>query len=201
LRIFNEKIIEFFIKKLYEKSNKEILVDLPINENTINKYMNFNSVKLHLFYKQNSYFKLKYGNDFNPDYYDMILLKHEVYEILKKDSDRVLKRLIIENIKNLNEIKVSLFINLIWILVLFGFFITFCFLLNSLKMDFGLLKSLVSLIAILFIIFVLLICFKLITKIDNIDNKEKNEDNCYSLENEYNNIDSDLIVVDRKILK
>ena len=183
--------------------------------------MNFNSVKIYLFYKENSYFKLKYGNDFDPDYYDMILLKHEVYEILKRDSDPILRKLIIENIKNLNEIKVSLFINLIWILVLFAFFITFCFLLNCIKMDFGLMKSLISLIAMLFIIFVMLICFKLITKIDNFNfdkksekNENEKEDNYFNFNcdynfinkannnnyNNYNNIKNDLIVVDRKSL-
>jgi len=200
LRIFNDNIIKYFIEKIYGKSNNEISEDLPINENTIHKYMNFQSVKIHLFYKENSYFKIKYGNDFDPDYYDMILIKHEVYEILKKDSDPILKKLIVENIQNLNEIKVSLAINLIWILVLFAFFISFCLLLNSLQMDFGLLKSLISVIAMLFIVFVMVICFKMITKIDNCEPK-KNEENSSFLQTSNYGDNGDLIVVGRQTLK
>lgn len=193
LKFFNESIIQFCYKKIFENDDSKMQEHLEINEITINKYMTFQKVKMHLFYKEDSHFKLKYGSDFDPDYYDMILIKHEVLEILKKDSDPVLKKIIIENIKNLNEIRVVLLINLISILLLFAFFICTCLLLNAIQLELGLLKSLIFLIAILFILLVMVICFKLITKIEKskgeFDNNKKNFEN------------AGLVVLDRQVMK
>ena len=157
--------------------------------------MSFEKVKNHLFYKDDCYFKSKYGNDFDPDYYDMILIKHEVLELFRRDSDPTLKIIILDNIRYLNEIRIVLLINLISILFLLGFLVTFCLLLNSLNLEFGILKSLISVISLLFIVLVLGICFKLITKIEGFKQENIPNENNGKIEKE------DLIVLERKTIR
>jgi len=142
LKTFEVRISEFLSEKFFENNEYKIEEKLEFNEFSINKFMTFQNVKFYLFYQQDSYFKIKFGNDFNPEYYDMVLIKHEVLDILRKDSDLHLKKLIIENLKNINKIKIHLIINLSIVLLLFFSFISSCLLLNSLKLEIGLLKSL-----------------------------------------------------------
>lgn len=202
LKTFEVRISEFLSEKFFENNEYKIEEKLEFNEFSINKFMTFQNVKFYLFYQQDSYFKIKFGNDFNPEYYDMVLIKHEVLDILRKDSDLHLKKLIIENLKNINKIKIHLIINLSIVLLLFFSFISSCLLLNSLKLEIGLLKSLYYFASIFFIILIIIIIIKLITKIE----KSKNDlglGNKYFYDNKTrsNGENDSLIVIEKHILK
>lgn len=195
LRIFKEKLIKFTLEKLYSKYFTEISLELPLDENLINTYINFPSVKLHLFFKEDSYFKKKYGNNFNPDYYDNVLLQKEFLELLKKQSDSLLNNLIIQSIKNIYELRITFVINIFSFFFLFSFFVNFCLLLNQIEIHFGFLKTFLILFAILFGFFVVFIFLKIVLKVDKKNEKSSQEG---SLEEEDSESDSSLIVVERK---
>ncbi len=202
MRIFKKNLISWIEEKIFGNYSSDVEKCIVFNEQTINKFVNFPKVKDYLFYREDSYFKLKYGSDFDPDYYDIVLIKFEVLEILRRDSDPLLKKIIIDSIKDLNKIRISLFINLISTIFLLGFFACFCILLNSLQIEYGLLKSIISLSVILFVVMAIINFFQLITKIEK-DELQKNETKKYLNKS---NLDMDsendgLIVLEKQILK
>ncbi len=145
LKYFESQISVFILEKISSSSEEKIGKNLSFNEFTINKFMSFENVKAHLFYKEDSYFKQKYGSDFNPEYYDMVLLKHEVLEILRKKADPILKKIIVEKIKNLNQVKIIFVIKLVCFVLCFALSLCAGMLFKNLYADFGLLKSLIAL--------------------------------------------------------
>jgi hypothetical protein len=137
-KIFKNSFINFLLRK--KRKNFQLEKNLLNNENYIedNKidyYLNFQSIKHYLFFKENSHFKLKYGNNFDPKNYDMILIKKEFLDIIKNGKDKILKKLIEENLMIENFEKISYVINLILIFVSFFIFITFILLINFIYIE------------------------------------------------------------------
>lgn len=143
IKLHKTFICEFILRKIFGTNEEKIEKNLSFDEFTINKFMNFENVKAHLFYKEDSYFKQKYGSDFNPEFYDMVLLKHEVLEILRKESDQMLKKIIVEKIKNSNSLKIVFALKLISFLICFVFFACAAMLLKFLFCELGFVKSLI----------------------------------------------------------
>lgn len=201
IKTFDCQISEFLLEKIFGTNEENVAKNLIFDEFTINKFMTFDNVKAHLFYKENSYFKQKYGSDFNPDYYDMVLLKHEVLEILKKESDPILKKIIVEKIKNSNENKVIILMKLLAAALLIGMFVCYLLLFSCLKNEIGLLKSLIalSLPLSMLILISFILRFVLTNKIKNEIRSENN--NNYMFDKTHNKDDESLIVVAKQTLK
>jgi len=153
---FSESIINYFNLKL-SKVNDEIEIE-------IDNIILYNRVRSYLFYDNNSHFKKKYGKDFELQNYDMIIIKSEIIDLLKKDEK--LKDIISDCHKSSIDLKVYLSVTLVHILLLLTFLISFCLNLNILRVDYGYIRCITTFVSLLFIILVVFICFKTLFKFD-----------------------------------
>lgn len=199
LKIYIIKISNFLSEKIYG-ANKEL--KLTFNEFTISKFMAFENVKAHLFYKEDSYFKKKYGGDFNPEYFDMVLLKHEVLKILRNESDLVLKQIIVEKIKNLNEIKIFFMMKFISFMFCVAFSICVGMLFGSLYAELGLFKSLFALSIPFVIVFAMFVSIMFILGKERLNGQIKGEnDNDLKVDILENGEKEGLIVLAKQTLR
>ena len=81
-------------------------------------------------------------------------------------KDKSFRNIIIESKKFSNDMKISVFVNLVQIVFLIIFVVSFCILLHSFKIQFGLLRILTTFISILFIVSVIFICFKIFFQLE-----------------------------------
>lgn len=161
---------DFLIKKylnITSMINNKLLLKNLKNSN-IEEYLALHRVKFYLFYKEDSHFKQKYGRDFNyENCRDSII--EEVKNLICEDEE--LRNIINDSNKSLDELKISIGIYLIQIILLLSLVISLCILLHNIHVEFGMLKAITTLISLIFILFCIIICFKIVVKVESYSSK------------------------------
>jgi hypothetical protein len=176
--LISEKLINSLTRKIFKQETPH---SLYVNEKNLDEFLSFPKVKYFLFHNSQSYFKKKYGVEFDLENYDYILIKNEIRDLIDgihseqlsldeiNENNETLfhfKELIIESKKYVNELKVCLAVHLVHIVFIIILVISFCLILHIIKVEYGLLRAITTVVALLFICFVMIICFKMILKFE-----------------------------------
>jgi hypothetical protein len=150
-----------FLVKLLNQKLLQFIWDNKI-ENDIDSLLKYQKIKNYLFYDANAIFRLKYGQTFELENYDLILIKNDIKDLLDKDKN--MKQMVIECENDLINFKSYVFVSLLQIVVLLIFLITFCIFLNMITANYYFIKSVVTVSSLLFVVLVVMISLKALIK-------------------------------------
>ena len=172
LFLFSDSIIQKLSLCLNEKK-------ISISEEDLVNYLSNPSIKFYISHEKNDLEIKEKCKEFienninnNRNRFDQMGFITVFKNLLTQDE--TLRNLIYESEKFMVDLKICIFVNLIQIIFLICFVVSFFILLHSIKVRFGVLKILTTIISILFIVSVMVVCFKIIFHFDK--NKPENKD-------------------------
>jgi hypothetical protein len=154
----NEPVAKFFNENILNK-----LLDKD-DEFDLDTALQFPRVKAYLFYDDNAIFKTKYGKDFEPENYDLIIIKNTISELITKDEELV--AIIHECEGEVRSMKSYLAVSLVQILLLLMFLVNFCICLNNLAIDYAFVKIIVTVCSLIFVVLVVMISLRTLIRIE-----------------------------------
>jgi hypothetical protein len=166
---------------------------IDINEHNIDEYLAYPKVRFFLFTKEDSYFKVKYGPDFELENLDPMLIKNEILKVANNSLGSIeygkprdkgldltetvyqLRDIIKESINYNTEMRIRLLLYLVNAIFLITCAVSICLLLSKLKVELGYLKSLTTILSVLFMTSAVFMCLKFTFKTKK--SKEEGDDN------------------------